>query len=223
MYEGRTQSLSEEAKVALRKYVEEGREYARGELVAAIRDNTERSGQMTDGVVAGVIKMLSASGELVPVARGRYRLGHPQDAQDFKVRVTGLYDRFRFDLDKACRVNVLNLTECDIAFIKKVTEITAGLETAVMELEAIRGADEVAAAEGQAVEIAAAAEPPVDMAPAEEAGPTESEPRAADEPVAEADPVETEQQATGSETPPVKEKRKAKKGRQGQTEIETAV
>ena len=66
-------SLSEIAKDVIRGYMENGNEYDRKELVAAIKERADRKEEMTDGVIAGAIKMLTASGEIVVVARGRDR------------------------------------------------------------------------------------------------------------------------------------------------------
>ena len=49
-------SLSEIAKEVIRGYMENGSEYDRKELVAAIRERADRKEEMTDGVIAGAIK-----------------------------------------------------------------------------------------------------------------------------------------------------------------------
>ncbi len=45
-------SLSEIAKEVIRGYMENGNEYDRKELVAAIKERAERKEEMTDGVIA---------------------------------------------------------------------------------------------------------------------------------------------------------------------------
>ena len=87
-------SLSEEAKEVIRGYMESGKEYDRKELVVAIKERAERKGEMSDGVIAGAVKMLSASGEIVVVARGRYKKGIPGKDQNMQERVTALFHRF---------------------------------------------------------------------------------------------------------------------------------
>lgn len=210
MYKGREQTLSEEAKTAVRLFMEEGKEYSRGELVAAIKNGTERREQMTDGVVAGAIKMLSTSGELVPVARGRYRLGHPQAERDLKGRVIGLFDRFRSDLDRACRVNVLSLSEQDFSFVRKVTEMTGRLETEIEELEKIGGTQDLPDIQHE--------NPPVTEPPEEGTGSNGPAPLGSrgTEPDAEPEPDEAVRTADGQSAPgtgtgPQKTRRKEKK------------
>ncbi len=95
-------SLSEIAKEVIRGYMENGNEYDRKELVAAIKEGAERKEEMTDGVIAGAIKMLTASGEIMVVARGRYKKGVAGKDQNMQERVTALFHRFKADLDKMC-------------------------------------------------------------------------------------------------------------------------
>ena len=75
-------SLSEEGKDVIRGYMENGKEYDRKELVAAIKERAERKDEMTEGVIAGVIKMLTASNEIMVVSRGRYKKGIPGKEQN---------------------------------------------------------------------------------------------------------------------------------------------
>ena len=130
-----TKSLSEIAKEVIRGYMESGKEYDRKELVAAIKEKAERKEEMTDGVIAGAIKMLTASNEIMVVARGKYKKGVVGKEQNMQERVTLLFHRFKADLDKMCMVNALNLKEEDLEFIKKLNEISNNLEASIWELE----------------------------------------------------------------------------------------
>ena len=128
-------SLSEIAKEVIRGYMENGNEYDRKELVGAIKERAERREEMSDGVIAGAIKMLTASGEIVVVARGRYKKGVAGKDQNMQERVTALFHRFKADLDKMCMVNALSLKENDLQFISKLNEISNNLEASIWELE----------------------------------------------------------------------------------------
>lgn len=128
-------SLSEIAKDVIRSYMEDKNEYDRKELVAAIKERADRKEEMTDGVIAGAIKMLTASSEIVVVSRGRYKKGLAGKDQNIQERVMALFHRFKSDLDKMCMVNALNLKESDLQFIGKLNEITNNLEASVWELE----------------------------------------------------------------------------------------
>ena len=139
-----TKSLSEIAKEVIRGYMENGKEYDRKELVAAIKETAERKEEMSDGVIAGAIKMLTASGEIVVVARGRYKKGIAGKDQNMQERVMLLFRKFKVDLDKMCMVNALNLKESDLQFIRKLNEISNSLEASIWELEdfeKVSGAD----------------------------------------------------------------------------------
>lgn len=128
-------SLSEIAKEVIKGYMENGDEYDRKELVAAIRERAERKEEMTDGVIAGAIKMLTASGEIMAVAKGRYKKGAAGKDQGMLEKVMLLFHRFKADLDKMCMVNALNLKEEDLQFIRKLNEISNNLEASIWELE----------------------------------------------------------------------------------------
>ena len=86
-------TLSEEAKEIIRNYVEMGKEYDRKELVAEIKEKAERKGEITDGVIAGAIKMLTVSNEIMAVARGKYRKGSPAGNQNMQEKVVALFQR----------------------------------------------------------------------------------------------------------------------------------
>ncbi len=128
-------SLSEEGKDVIRGYMENGKEYDRKELVAAIKERAERKDEMTEGVIAGVIKMLTASNEIMVVSRGRYKKGIPGKEQNMQEKVTLLFHRFKADLDRMCMVNALNLKEEDLKFIRRLNEISNNLEASIWELE----------------------------------------------------------------------------------------
>ena len=93
-------SLREIAKDVIRGYMENGREYDRKELVAEIKEKAERKEEMTDGVIAGAIKMLTASGEMEVVTRGKYKKGIAGKDQNMQERVTALFHKFKTELDK---------------------------------------------------------------------------------------------------------------------------
>lgn len=128
-------TLSEEAKDIIRSFVEFGKEYDRKELVAEIKEKAERKEEMTDGVVAGAIKMLTASNEIMVVARGKYRKGNPAGNQNMQEKVVALFQKFKGDLDKICMVNALNLKEEDFRFISMLNEVSNNLESSIWMLE----------------------------------------------------------------------------------------
>ena len=150
-------SLSEIAKDVIRGYMENGREYDRKELVTEIKEKAERKEEMTDGVIAGAIKMLTASGEMEVVTRGKYKKGIAGKDQNMQERVTALFHKFKTDLDKMCMVNALQLKENDLQFISKLNEISNSLEASIWELEdygkeKVSGAEQAPEARGEEVE-----------------------------------------------------------------------
>ncbi len=151
-------SLSEIAKDVIRGYMENGREYDRKELVAEIKEKAERKEEMTDGVIAGAIKMLTASGEMEVVTRGKYKKGIAGKDQNMQERVTALFHKFKTELDKMCMVNALQLKENDLQFISKLNEISNSLEASIWELEdfgkerEVSGTEQAPEARGEEVE-----------------------------------------------------------------------
>jgi len=107
----------------------------RKELVAEIKEKAERKEEMTDGVIAGAIKMLTASNEIMVASRGRYRKGSPVGNQNMQEKVVALFQKFKGDLDKICMVNALNLKEEDFRFITLLNEISNNLESSIWTLE----------------------------------------------------------------------------------------
>ena len=67
------------------------------------------SEEVTDGVIAGAIKMMTASGEIFPVSRGVYVRGAGKRQTTVFERIYSVCKRFQGDLNRACTVNVLEL------------------------------------------------------------------------------------------------------------------
>ena len=98
-------------------------------------------------------KMLTASNEIMVVARGKYRKGNPAGNQNMQEKVVAMFQKFKGDLDKICMVNALNLKEEDFRFISMLNEISNNLESSIWTLEDFgkegAGADEAPANEGE--------------------------------------------------------------------------
>ena len=83
----------------------------RKDLVAYINKKMGYNDRLTDGVIAGAIKILINSGELVTVRRGCYEKGTGKTKASAFERIFGICERFGADLDRACTVNIMDLTE----------------------------------------------------------------------------------------------------------------
>lgn len=139
------QSLTEEGKEIIRNFIEAGKQYDRKELVAVIRERASKKEEMSDGVVAGVIKSMTSSNEIMVVSRGKYRKGIPMNCQTMQEKVLALLGKFKTELDKVCMVNALTLKSGDIEFIGRLNEISDRLESDIWTLEEVGEAKEPSA------------------------------------------------------------------------------
>ena len=131
-------SISEEGKALVMEYMATvNGEVERKDIIKYIQNNISNKETLTLGIEAGIIKMLSASGELVAVSRGKYRKGIKMESLSLKVRVLNLFENFQKELDRACTVNLLKAADDDKEFIRKVGEISNHLEGAIWSLEEV--------------------------------------------------------------------------------------
>lgn len=89
----------------------ENRDFERKELVDYVYGGVDDVSKLTDGIVAGAIKILTCSGELVVVKRGIYKKGSgKQKATSFE-KIYNVCNRFTADLERACNLNLLTMTD----------------------------------------------------------------------------------------------------------------
>lgn len=141
-------SISEEGKALVMEYMStvEG-EVERKDIIKYIQNNISNKETLTVGIEAGIIKMLTASQELVAVSRGRYRRGIKIESLSLKIRILNLFENFQKELDRACTVNLLKAADDDKEFIRKVGEISNQLEGAIWSLEEMEETEEKKAVE----------------------------------------------------------------------------
>ena len=102
---------------------------------------------VTDGVIAGAIKMMTASGELYPVQRGMYIRGTGKAKSTAYERIYNICKRFDCDLEKGCTFNILELTEAERTVYGEFSDCALELRNYVRErtevlaaiLEKVRG------------------------------------------------------------------------------------
>lgn len=140
-------SISEEVKALVNEFMATVTgECDRKAIVKYVREHVSEKDNLTDGVMAGSIKMLTASGELVVVSRGRYKRGARIENLCLKEKVIALFEAFQRDLQKVCTVNLLGVSNEDMEFIQKVSALSNQLECDIWKLEEV---DEVPEKEGQ--------------------------------------------------------------------------
>lgn len=131
-------SMSDEGKALVMEFMNtvEG-EVERKEIVAYVKENISDKSKLSDGIMAGVIKMLTATGEIVVVNRARYKKGTKLESLTLREKVLALFNGFQKDLNKAVTVNVFDLTDSDLAFCKQVNELSNEIESKLWELEEV--------------------------------------------------------------------------------------
>lgn len=114
-------------------------EVERKDIVEYIQTHVENG--VTDGVIAGAIKMMTADGEIYPVRRGCYVKGIGKAKSTTFEKIYNVCCRFQLDLDRACTFNMLELTDAEKSIYPQVQELSEQLRdevrTSTYALEAL--------------------------------------------------------------------------------------
>ena len=114
-------------------------EVERKDIVEYIQTHVENG--VTDGVIAGAIKMMTADGEIYPVRRGCYVKGIGKAKSTTFEKIYNVCCRFQLDLDRACTFNMLELTDAEKSIYPQVLELSEQLRdevrTSTYALEAL--------------------------------------------------------------------------------------
>jgi len=114
-------------------------EAERKDIVEYVQTHIENG--VTDGVIAGAIKMMTADGEIYPVRRGCYVKGVGKAKSTTFEKIYNVCRRFQLDLDRACTFNMLELTDTEKSIYPQVQELSEQLRdevrTSTYALEAL--------------------------------------------------------------------------------------
>lgn len=114
-------------------------EAERKDIVEYVQIHIENG--VTDGVIAGAIKMMTADGEIYPVRRGCYVKGVGKAKSTTFEKIYNVCRRFQLDLDRACTFNMLELTDAEKSIYPQVQELSEQLRdevrTSTYALEAL--------------------------------------------------------------------------------------
>lgn len=112
---------------------------SRNDIVKYVEDNVRC--EVTDGVIAGAIKMLTCAGEIIPVQRGIYVKGTGKVKATSFEKITNLCKRFQLDLERACTVNILELTDHEKEvypdFIRNLCQLRSDVQLGTSCLESL--------------------------------------------------------------------------------------
>ena len=132
-------SKTAEAKSLITELMGKKAEVDRKELSEYIREHS--SEEFTDGVIAGAIKIMVASGEIVVVRRGVYQKGIDKLASTRFERIFNMCQRFKTELTKVCTFSMMELTDSEKEAYPKMAEIIDGLrknvDMSVMDVDSL--------------------------------------------------------------------------------------
>ena len=132
-------SKTAEAKSLITELMGKKAEVDRKELSEYIREHS--SEEFTDGVIAGAIKIMVASGEIVVVRRGVYQKGIDKLALTRFERIFNMCQRFKTELTKVCTFSMMELTDSEKEAYPKMAEIIDGLrknvDMSVMDVDSL--------------------------------------------------------------------------------------
>ena len=132
MGNGTFNSKTAEVKYLILGYMsEQEHSVTRNSIVQYVQEHV--SCEVTDGVIAGAIKVLTSTGEIIPTERGIYIKGSGSrvKATSFE-KIYNLCKRFESDLVRACTLNILELTEQEKEvypdFLRNLTDLRTSVQ-----------------------------------------------------------------------------------------------
>lgn len=134
-------STTEEVKHLIMMFMgTEEKEVERRVLVKHIKENLKDNPSLTDGVIAGAIKVLVNSGELIVVHRGCYKKGMIKVPLSPLEQICQVCIRFNHSLEKACTINAMELSDKEKLIHEKfIGYLTDGYEHVHLMLDGLQG------------------------------------------------------------------------------------
>lgn len=121
-------SMTAQAMEIVRVFMGDGAEHPRKEVVREIREKISDKETLTDGVIAGAIKVMVEHGELECIEKGIYKMNLSGAKAGLRQKGIRLLTRFQRDLSKLCVVNVLQMDEEDMEYIKSLQALSESIK-----------------------------------------------------------------------------------------------
>lgn len=132
----RVQSNSEVVKVLVLELLKDGMVYSRNEIVKFIKESSKDAETISEGVITGAIKAMVISNKIECVKRGSYRMASVADTNKTMYdKVKEVLFRCKEELEKSCIVNMLDVSEEEIAVVKKVSNTLKIIEKEINSYE----------------------------------------------------------------------------------------
>ena len=134
--ERKLNSLSAMGRNLVMEYMETHEQATRKELSEYIllkASEMKLEGIFTEGIIAGVTKVLLADGELVNIQRGIYVKGEKKANGCSYEKIVNICEKFKKDLRKSCNINVLELSDGEQSVYGEFFKELKNLKTMVEE------------------------------------------------------------------------------------------
>lgn len=121
-------SMTAQAMEIVRAFMGDGEEHGRKDVVREIKEKIADKAELTDGIISGAIKVMIEHGEMECIEKGVYKLSLNGGNTELKQRGIRLLTKFQRDLGKLCMVNVLQLDEEDMKYIKGLQALNESIK-----------------------------------------------------------------------------------------------
>lgn len=154
-------SMTAQAMEIVRVYMGDGEEHGRKDVVREIKEKIADKAELTDGIISGAIKVMIEHGEMECIEKGVYKLCLNGGNTELKQRGIRLLTKFQRDLGKLCLVNVLQLDEEDMEYIKGLQALNESIKNNRVLMPKDSTEAETAPAESVKSDVPASLEEPI--------------------------------------------------------------
>lgn len=125
-------SVSDGVKKVIMEFMQDGKEHNRSEIVQYIKDNVDNAEAVSDGIITGTLKALCNGETLEVVSRGIYKLRATNNNNcTLAEKVLYIVSRTKDDLKKTLTINLLDVSEEEMALSKKVAQLIKVLDNEI--------------------------------------------------------------------------------------------
>lgn len=129
-------SVSDGVRKVIMEFMADGKEHNRVDIVKYLKENVDNAEAVTDGIITGTLKALCNSETLEVVSRGIYKLRATNNNNcSLAEKVLYIVNRTKEDLKKTLTINLLEVSEEEMALSKKVASLIKLLDSEVENLK----------------------------------------------------------------------------------------
>lgn len=125
-------SVSDGVRKVIMEFMADGKEHSRIDIVKYLKENVDNAEAVTDGIITGTLKALCNSETLEVVSRGIYKLRATNNTNcSLSEKVLYIVNRTKEDLKKTLTINLLDVSENEMALSKKAASLIKMLDTEI--------------------------------------------------------------------------------------------